>query len=124
MIKGISPQGKYMYINGGMASSVYISPGASGAGMVRWNPSMNGLEVNDGNSWKQIDMGYASVGLTPEAEALLDWIKSKQMQEIELLELASKNKAVFIALENVKKAQEQLTITAHLAKEENEEPTS
>jgi hypothetical protein len=75
------------------------------------------MEVFDGNSWMTLNMDYASVGLNGEAEALLDWIKSKQRQEIELLELASKNQAVLTALENVKKAQEQLTIISHLARE-------
>jgi hypothetical protein len=75
------------------------------------------MEVFDGTSWVMLNMDYASVGLNGEAEALLDWIKSKQRQEIELLELASKNQAVLTALENVKKAQEQLTIISHLARE-------
>jgi hypothetical protein len=78
------------------------------------------IQVFDGSSWINMTQSVASVGLTPEVESLLEWVKSKQRQEIELLELASKNQAVLIALENVKKAQEQLTITAHLAKEMHE----
>jgi hypothetical protein len=39
------------------------------------------------------------------------------MEEAKIEKLALENAAVKIALENVKKAQEQLKITAHLAKE-------
>jgi hypothetical protein len=126
MIKGISPTGKYMYINGGVAGSAYISPGAVGAGMMRWNPNMNCIEVNDGNSWKTLDMGYASVGLSPEAESLLDWAKLKMQEEQEMKHLAQDHPAVKIALENLNKAQEQLQATVILSKDyqTNEEPAS
>jgi hypothetical protein len=117
MIKGISPQGRYMYVNGGTASSTYISPGAVGAGMVRWNQNMTCFEVNDGNSWKALDMGYASVGLTPEAESLLDWAKIKMQEEQEMKRLAKDHPAVAMALENLNKSQEQLKATIILSKD-------
>jgi hypothetical protein len=118
MIKGISLQGKYMYVHGGNANT-YVNgyAGAQGVGNVRYNTSSQCFEVYDGNNWQPISMDYATVGLNSEAETLLDWVKSKQRQEIELLELATKNQAVLTALENVKKAQDQLTIIATLARE-------
>jgi hypothetical protein len=67
-----------------------------------------------------LSTSYATVGLDQDTQNLLEWAKSKQRQEIELLELASQNQAVLTALENVKKAQEQLTIIAHLSRETNE----
>jgi hypothetical protein len=87
-------------------------------GMIRVNNQ--DMQVFDGSSWVNMYNNVASVGLTPEVESLLDWVRSKQRQEIELLELAAKNQAVLTALENVKKAQEQLTIIAHLSRETNE----
>jgi hypothetical protein len=117
MIKGISPQGKYMYVNGGTASSTYISPGAVGAGMLRWNQNITCFEVNDGNSWRTLDMGYASVGLTPEAESLLDWAKIKMQEEQEMKRLAEDHPAVAMALENLNKSQEQLKATIILSKD-------
>jgi hypothetical protein len=117
MIKGIAPTGKYMYINGGTASGTYISPGSMGAGMVRWNSNMNCLEVNDGNIWKTLDMGHASVGLTPEAESLLDWAKVKMQEEQEMKRLAENHPAVAMALENLNKSQEQLKATIILSKD-------
>ena len=118
MIKNITPTGRYITVSGGN-SNTYVNgyAGAQGVGNMRYNTSTQNIEVFDGTSWVMLNMDYSSVGLNGEAEALLDWIKSKQRQEIELLELASKNQAVLTALENVKKAQEQLTIISHLARE-------
>ena len=118
MIKNIHAIGRYMNVTGGNAST-YVNgySGAQGIGNMRYNTSNQQMEVFDGNSWTMINMDHASIGLNSEAEALLDWVKSKQRQEIELLELATKNQAVFKALENVKQAQEQLTITATLARD-------
>jgi hypothetical protein len=118
MIKTINASGRYITVTGGN-SNTYINgyPGAQGVGNMRYNTSNQSMEVFDGNSWIMISMDHVSVGLTSDTESLLDWVRSKQRQEIELLELASKNEAVRIALENVKKAQDQLTITAHLSRE-------
>lgn len=124
MIKDIIPSGRYLQVSGGV-SSTYVNgyTGLQGVGNMRYNTSSQRMEVFDGNTWIQINMSSVSVGLHHDAEMLLDWVKSKQRQEIELLELASKNQAVLAALENVKKAQEQLTIIAHLARETNETTT-
>jgi hypothetical protein len=118
MIKTITASGRYTTVTGGNAST-YVNgySGAQGVGNMRYNTSSQNMEVFDGNSWITIAMDHIIVGLTSDTESLLDWVRSKQRQEIELLELASKNKAVQIALENVKKAQDQLTITAHLSRE-------
>lgn len=87
MIKGITPTGRYTLVSGGNSSNPYISPGAAGAGMIRWNPNMNCMKVNDGNMWKTIETNYASVGLTQEAESLLDWVRQKQDEEAKLQNL-------------------------------------
>jgi hypothetical protein len=120
MLKDITASSRYIMAGGGGSSMPYVPSNSNNPiqGMIRVNNQ--DMQVFDGSSWVTMYNSVASVSLTPEAELLLDWIKSKQRQEIELLELASKNQAVLIALENVKKAQEQLTITAHLAKEMHE----
>ena len=41
-------------------------------------------EVFDGNSWVSLNMSVASVGLSGEAEALLDWARKKRDEEMEL----------------------------------------
>ena len=116
-----------MYVHGGQAAAhTYISPGSVGAGMLRWNPNMNCIEVNDGSIWKTLDMGYATVGLSSEAESLLDWAKVKMQEEQEMKRLSETQPAVKIALENLNKAQEQLKATIILSKEyqTNEESAS
>jgi hypothetical protein len=61
MIKGINSSSRYITVSGGANSGPYISPGAAGAGMLRWNPNINQMEVNDGNSWIRIDTIYSSI---------------------------------------------------------------
>lgn len=124
MIKGINSNGKYIAINGGNPTTPYISPGSAGAGIIRWNPNMNQLEVNDGSSWIQISMNYASIELTPDAESLLDWARKKRNEEEKMYELASNNEAVRIALEQLEQAKTRLELTAILAREHDKETTS
>lgn len=100
MIKGINSSGRYITVSGGPASGPYISPGSSGAGMVRWNSSMNQIEVNDGNSWISMSMGYSTVELTPDAESLLDWARQKRQEEQRLKEMMEKYPALKKAKDN------------------------
>ena len=115
MIKGISQAGRYVLVNGGSASNPYISPGAVGAGMVRYNPNMNELEVNDGNSWKTIGGSFASVGLTSEAEALLDWAREQRNKQIARQQAAEKNPALKKAYEAIKRAEENYDLLEAIA---------
>ena len=116
MIKGL--QGiTNVIVSGGNTSVPYVNQNPSNPmqGMIRvWG---NDMQVFDGSSWMNLSTSYATVGLDQDTQNLLHWVRSKQRQEIEILELATKNEAVRIALENVKKAQDQLTITAHLSRE-------
>jgi hypothetical protein len=116
MIKNIAGN-QGVVVSGGTASMPYVNQNTNNpmTGMVRvWGSDM---QVFDGSSWITMGGSYTNVSLEPEVVNLLAWARSKQRQEIELLELATKNEAVRIALENVKKAQDQLTITAHLSRE-------
>jgi len=116
MIKGL--QGNIgVTVNGGNTSVPYVNQSTNNPmqGMIRvWGTDM---QVFDGSSWVNMSTSYATVGLDQDTQNLLQWVKSKQRQEIELLEIATKNEAVRIALENVKEAQEQLAIIAHLSRE-------
>jgi hypothetical protein len=97
MIKGITSVGKYVTVTvsgGSGASGPYISPGALSAGMVRYNSNSQNLEVYDGVAWIAYAQSYSSVGLTPEAEALLDWAKEKRAEEQRLKELSEKSPAI------------------------------
>lgn len=111
MISGITSNSRYITISDGGSNNPYISPGAVGAGMMRWNPNMNCIEVNDGNSWKTISSNYASVGLTGETEMLLDWAREKRMEEQRLQEMMEKYPAL-------KKAKDNFDILLNLVKDD------
>lgn len=87
------------------------------AGMLRYNGSQVCFETYDGYNWLPIPGHDITVGLNPEAESLLDWIKSKQQEEKSWKSLADKNDAVKLALENLEQARYQLDVTAKLARE-------
>jgi hypothetical protein len=116
MIKGITQSGRYLQVSGGSPMNPYISPGGQGAGMVRYNTNMNYIEVYDGIAWKEIS-SYANIGLSGEAELLLDWARKKRDEEIQLESLAKEHPAINIALDNLKKAKIQLDATIILSKE-------
>jgi hypothetical protein len=118
MIGSVVPSGRYVQVSGGTAST-YVNgySGAQGVGNMRYNTSNQRMEVFDGSSWQQINLGSASVSLNSEAESLLDWAREKRNEESMWKSLATENEAVKIALENLEKAKSQLTVTAQLARE-------
>jgi hypothetical protein len=124
MIKGIKSNGKYLYIHGGHDTYPNISAGAAGSGMVRWNPNMQQLEVNDGNTWLSLENSYPTVELSNEAIEILDWARKKREQEQQWYKLASNNEAVRIALEQLEQAQTRVELTAYLARDYDTETTS
>ena len=94
----------------------YIGNNGQSAGTVRFNTSTQQMEAYDGVAWINLSVN-ANLSLSYGAEDTIRWAQDKMKEEAELEKLALENAAVKIALENVKKAQEQLKITAHLAKE-------
>ena len=90
MIRNINASGKYIQVSGGNPTFPYISPGSVGAGMLRWNPNMNCMEVNDGNMWKTINMDYTTIQMNPTAEAAIDWAQRKMNEERDLDELCKR----------------------------------
>lgn len=106
MIKGINSNGRYLTVSGGSPSSTYISAGAVGSGMMRYNGNMNCIEVNDGSMWKQLESSYATVNLSPEAESLLEWARLERTKQRVLEERIEQNPALKKAYEAVLRAQE------------------
>ena len=125
MISSVFPTGRYVQVSGGTAST-YVNgySGAQGIGNMRYNTSSQRMEVFDGNTWVTLNMGSASVGLSPEAESLLDWAREKRNEELAWESLAKENRAVKIALDNLEEARRQLDITAKLARNYDTETTS
>ena len=112
MIKSISPH--IEVINTSPIS--YISSGGEFTGTVRFNASNQTMEVFDGISWIENIPESFEVGLSHETEELLDWAREKRADELAVNELATRSEAVRIALENLKTAEDQLTVTAYIAR--------
>jgi hypothetical protein len=106
MIKGINSSGRYLTVSGGSPStSTYISPGAVGSGMMRYNGNTNCIEVNDGNSWIQLQSNYATVELTPDGESLLEWARKERDKQWARDERIRKNPALQKAYEAIIRAE-------------------
>jgi hypothetical protein len=100
----------------------HINMNAPSSGMMRWNGNSNCIEVFDGsmNLWQQMYGKTADIQLSPMVQTIVDWANKKMAEELEWEKLAKTNDAVKIALENMKKAKQQLDITAKLVKDHNE----
>ena len=100
----------------------YINMNAPSSGMVRYNGNSKNLEVFDGSSnvWMQMYGQNIDIQLSGDVLLTVNWAKKKIAEETEWEKLAETNDAVKIALENMKKAKQQLDITAKLVKEHNE----
>ena len=111
--------GQYLTV-GHNGQTYYNNTSQPAAGMLRYH-SGGRVEVYDGNSWITCS-GSANINLSPDAERALAWAIQKQREEQELEKLASGHPAVQYALENLRRAEEQLKTTIILSRDE--EPTS
>jgi uncharacterized protein (DUF305 family) len=131
MIKGLQgTQG--ITVSGGNTSVPYVNQNTNNpmTGMVRvWGSDM---QVFDGSAWVTMTTSYATASLDSSTQHLLDWAREKQKEELEFKALISDHHhpAVRLAQKNleeamqaVKKAKEQLKITAHLSRDYEETAT-
>ena len=90
MIKTVSSSGPHLVVHGGFPSTNYFntSSGFMSVGDMRFNSNSQNIEVYDGQIWRELQQGHAEVGLTPSANAALDWAYKKMQEEKELEELA------------------------------------
>jgi len=112
MIKSITA-GSGLTISGMYTSNPYISPGANGAGMLRWNPNMGYMEVNDGSTWLQITMSAPTIELAPHVQAMLNWAQTKMAEEAKLTELVNRHPGI-------QDLKEKLDIMVALVRKENQ----
>lgn len=118
MIKGLTA-GTFLQVDNGNVSGVYLSTNNMPmTGMTRYYN--NNLEVYDGQVWQQVPSSYAHVKLSDSASSAIQWALNKMAEEAELNKLAENHPAVQAALENVKRAEEQLKATVILSKEAQE----
>jgi hypothetical protein len=117
MLQDITSSSRYVTTYGGSSTLPYVPSNSNNPiqGMIR--VQNQNIQIFDGSSWINMTQSIGSVGLTPEAESLLDWARKKRDEELEWQNLAASSEAVKIALENLEKAKQQLNITAKLARE-------
>ena len=116
MIKTVTSSSPHMYA-AGSSTLPYVSynPSNPAQGMLRLNGS--DMEVFDGSSWVKIYLSNADIGLNGAANSAIDWAIKKMEEEKAWKELAEKNQAVKIALDNLEQARQQVDIVAKLARE-------
>jgi len=112
MIKGVTSYNPYFSVRS--APSLYINMSTPSSGMMRYNGNVSSVEIYDGSYWQAIT-NYQEIGLTPQATEILDWAKKKMQEEHLRTMLATTHPAVAVALENLKRAEEQLQTTIHLS---------
>ena len=117
MIGTIFSNSPSIQVTGG-TSSTYVNgySGAQGVGNMRYNTSTQKTEVFDGTNWIQLNMGSVSVGLSGEAESLLQWAREKRNQELERERLAETNPAIKDLLEQIKTKEDQIEMVMTLLK--------
>jgi len=123
MITNITATGtSLLWVSSGGTNMPHINMNAPSSGMMRWNGNNNCIEVFDGsmNLWQQMYGKTADIQVSGDVQLTVNWAKKKIAEELEWEKLAETNDAVKIALENMKKAKQQLDITAKLVKEHNE----
>jgi hypothetical protein len=119
MIDAISVTSRYMSAHGGHSNTYTNSmPGAQGVGNMRYNTKLQKMEVFDGANWIILNSTIASVGLTDEAESLLDWARQKRNEELELEILAQTNPTIKDLVEQLKEKQHQIKMVQTLIKKE------
>ncbi len=94
MISGIYNSGKYVQVQNGTPARPSLYNNNHGGqsngpqvftGQIRYNTSNQCIEVFDGSMWQQWNTSVANVGLTVEAEQILDWAKKKMLEELNLM---------------------------------------
>ena len=117
MINSFTQASKYITAYMGSTNDPYFSMSAPSAGMLRFNGDNRNFEVYDGSSWRTMYGTSASISLNPDAEKALEWAIKRMEQEKQWHELASNNKAVRVALDQLEQARTKLDVTAKLARE-------
>lgn len=90
MIKNV--YGNSAWINASVHGSQmpYVNTTQPSAGILRLNPSMNRIEVYDGQNWLGIGAD-TQLDLSENAKETLTWAKKKMEEEKELAELMAKH---------------------------------
>ena len=115
MIKHVHSSGRYIVTthNGGTNYMNNYS-GAQGLGNIRFNTTLQGLEVYDGTMWRPMEMSTVNVSLTSDAVEAIGWANQQRHEEIRMQTLAEKHPAVADLMAAVRDAEEKLRIAVAL----------
>jgi hypothetical protein len=115
--------GRYIQITNTSAST-YINgySGLQGVGNMRYNTSSQNTEVFDGNNWVILNMSIPSIGLSSDAESLLDWARQKRIEELELQSLAQEHPSIKDLVDDIEKKKDQIKMIRTLVKSPGNDP--
>jgi hypothetical protein len=85
-------------------------------GTLRYNNSS--LEVWNGNYWQVLSNDTATINLSGEATAAIEWVREKMVMEKHIAELAKDSPAVADAVATVKESLDRLQVIIALAEKE------
>ena len=86
-------------------------------GQVRYNGSIQQMEVYDGMTWLSMSAAFPTVRLSPQVQAVVDWAQRKMAEESRLRDLAEQHPALADALDALHRAQEQVKIVEALVQQ-------
>jgi hypothetical protein len=118
MIKGLTTGSKYTVVSAGNTSVPYVNQNLNNPMQGIMRISGSDLQVFDGTSWIVMNTSYATVGLTGEAESLLDWASQKRDEEAVTLKLAETNPTIKNLLDEMNKYKNQIAMVKILMKDE------
>ena len=119
MIQSINVTGKYMMVQGQQTYNSYGTiSNAIGPSNMRYNNVTCQIEVFDGSLWKTINSMPVGIGLSYEAEQLLDWAKTKRAEEQMLEQLAKNNVTIASLLQDKKVIEEKIKMVEILTRED------
>jgi hypothetical protein len=64
------------------------------------------MQVFDGNNWMNLSSSYATVGLDPETQDVIQWARTQRTIAMNRITLAQNNPALMKALEAIKRAED------------------
>jgi hypothetical protein len=115
MIKHVYGSGRYLVTtNNGATNYMNNFSGAQGLGNIRFNTTLQGLEVYDGSMWQPIQMDTVNLSLTVDAQDAIAWADRKRHEEIKMQTLAERHPAVADLMAAVRDAEEKLRIAVAL----------
>lgn len=112
MITNVYSNGLYVTANSTVGGP-YINASIPSAGIMRYHNQQ--VQVYDGSSWLAVG-STVNVGLSAQAEEIMNWARKKMEEEREARAMALDHPAVADALEAVREAEQQLQTVVALCR--------